>query len=653
MRPRPAGPRSSTTTSPTTFSRPRRARTGCVRWGSGEVRIERVELLDAAGRADHARSAPATRSRFRLHYDAHEPVVDGVFGLASTRIDGVEVTGPEHPRRRARARRASTATGYVDFRCRASCSCPAPTTSPSRSTTSAALHPYDHVQRALRFEVEAGDPVRGVRRRVARRRVVGRRRCRVDRSSAPVDGLTADRHGAPHRRRHRRRARAADGGSGDPGLAHRPRARGREHDVELVSDPPVRPRRSRLPLRVTSNRDELRRSSRRACRRRRLPGRRAARRARPARRRRRRSSSTSTTRSTSRCSSRRAASTPRRRRRDDRHRRSTSSTSSSAGATSSSARASGSATSGSASSPASGRRQRAHLRPQTRPRVADRRRALRRRATQPPRHARTGAARRRPGHRRPTTSVILWGGGIYNWFDPLTLLRAVDRLRGADRERAPVLRRRAAPEPRRAGEMRDGRRARARSPTSSGSPGRTCSSTTGSTTTTRAELPARGRRRRQHATSTTSRPRSRSAPASSTTCGPGLPTVTTQGDVLAELIDRAAGGHRGAAGGSSTRARGAARAAARRRRAPGGVRRRSAARGGGVPVVGGAATADRVLRRPGPQPRPPGARHRACDRATAATSSPPVGGSGCRRRSAVARRSGARSAARAPASEDR
>jgi GT2 family glycosyltransferase len=26
--------------------------------------------------------------------------------------------------------------------------------------------------------------------------------------------------------------------------------------------------------------------------------------------------------------------------------------------------------------------------------------------------------------------VVLWGGGIYNWFDPLTLLRAVDKLRG-------------------------------------------------------------------------------------------------------------------------------------------------------------------------------------------------------------------------------
>ncbi|HVF13753.1 MAG TPA: glycosyltransferase, partial [Acidimicrobiales bacterium] len=29
----------------------------------------------------------------------------------------------------------------------------------------------------------------------------------------------------------------------------------------------------------------------------------------------------------------------------------------------------------------------------------------------------------------PEDKVILWGGGIYNWFDPLTLLRAIDRLR--------------------------------------------------------------------------------------------------------------------------------------------------------------------------------------------------------------------------------
>ncbi|MBV8234240.1 MAG: glycosyltransferase family 4 protein, partial [Acidimicrobiia bacterium] len=29
----------------------------------------------------------------------------------------------------------------------------------------------------------------------------------------------------------------------------------------------------------------------------------------------------------------------------------------------------------------------------------------------------------------PNDKVVLWGGGVYNWFDPLTLLRAVDRLR--------------------------------------------------------------------------------------------------------------------------------------------------------------------------------------------------------------------------------
>lgn len=29
----------------------------------------------------------------------------------------------------------------------------------------------------------------------------------------------------------------------------------------------------------------------------------------------------------------------------------------------------------------------------------------------------------------PDDQVILWGGGVYNWFDPLTLVRAVDRLR--------------------------------------------------------------------------------------------------------------------------------------------------------------------------------------------------------------------------------
>jgi glycosyltransferase involved in cell wall biosynthesis len=40
-----------------------------------------------------------------------------------------------------------------------------------------------------------------------------------------------------------------------------------------------------------------------------------------------------------------------------------------------------------------------------------------------------GALRRRFDAIGPDDRVVLWAGGIYNWFDPLSLLRAVDRLR--------------------------------------------------------------------------------------------------------------------------------------------------------------------------------------------------------------------------------
>ncbi len=46
----------------------------------------------------------------------------------------------------------------------------------------------------------------------------------------------------------------------------------------------------------------------------------------------------------------------------------------------------------------------------------------------PPVHERPALRGLVPGI-APDDKVVLWGGGIYNWFDPLTLLRAVDRLR--------------------------------------------------------------------------------------------------------------------------------------------------------------------------------------------------------------------------------
>lgn len=49
-------------------------------------------------------------------------------------------------------------------------------------------------------------------------------------------------------------------------------------------------------------------------------------------------------------------------------------------------------------------------------------------AAEPPRRTRPGIKGVVPGI-GPDDKVILWAGGVYNWFDPLTLIHAVDRLR--------------------------------------------------------------------------------------------------------------------------------------------------------------------------------------------------------------------------------
>jgi hypothetical protein len=45
----------------------------------------------------------------------------------------------------------------------------------------------------------------------------------------------------------------------------------------------------------------------------------------------------------------------------------------------------------------------------------------------PPERTRTVLKGVRPGI-EPTDHVVLWGGGVYNWFDPLTLIRAMARI---------------------------------------------------------------------------------------------------------------------------------------------------------------------------------------------------------------------------------
>jgi ABC-2 type transport system ATP-binding protein len=127
-----------------------------LRWGSGEARIETVELLDAQGR-----SVTSVRTgdevTFRLHY-----VLDGlleklVVGLALHTIEGQHVTGPNtrdqglvllHPER----------SGFVDFTVPKLLLVRGIYDVSASVFDYACLHAFDFRHRCHRFDVEVGEP---------------------------------------------------------------------------------------------------------------------------------------------------------------------------------------------------------------------------------------------------------------------------------------------------------------------------------------------------------------------------------------------------------------------------------------------------------------------------------------------------------------
>jgi ABC-type polysaccharide/polyol phosphate transport system ATPase subunit len=126
------------------------------RWGSGEVRVESFELLDAAGRPTrsvHTGDAVTVR----LHWSTKEPVERPVFGVAVHSLEGIEVTGP-NTRDADLVPEKIDGSGVVDLRV------PRLLLLPGTYDLSAAVydftrqHPYDHRHRAYRFDVEPGVP---------------------------------------------------------------------------------------------------------------------------------------------------------------------------------------------------------------------------------------------------------------------------------------------------------------------------------------------------------------------------------------------------------------------------------------------------------------------------------------------------------------
>ena len=129
---------------------------GGSRWGSGEGRLRRVELLDATGK-------PTTKVRtgdavtWRLTYETSEPIDKPVFGLALENLDGVYLWA-HHSRDGGFVPDRISGTGTIDL------AIPRLMLQPGTFDVLASLvdytttHTYDFLRHCYRFDVEAGRP---------------------------------------------------------------------------------------------------------------------------------------------------------------------------------------------------------------------------------------------------------------------------------------------------------------------------------------------------------------------------------------------------------------------------------------------------------------------------------------------------------------
>lgn len=126
------------------------------RWGSGEARIERIEVLDSRG-------MPTTKVRtgdsvtFRFHYNSPELLERPVFGMALFTLEGTLVTGP-NLRDGGTVPERLQGSGYVDLEVPRLLLLPGTYDVSASLTDYSFLHSYDHRHRATRFDVEMGMP---------------------------------------------------------------------------------------------------------------------------------------------------------------------------------------------------------------------------------------------------------------------------------------------------------------------------------------------------------------------------------------------------------------------------------------------------------------------------------------------------------------
>jgi ABC-2 type transport system ATP-binding protein len=129
---------------------------GGSRWGSGEARIERVELIGGAGAPTH-RVKTGDPVTIRFHYEVSEAIDKPVFGLAIYSLEGVQVTGP-NTRDAEMVPDRLGGSGHVDLTIDRLLLTPGTYDLSASIYDFACLHPYDFRHRSFRFDVEHGEP---------------------------------------------------------------------------------------------------------------------------------------------------------------------------------------------------------------------------------------------------------------------------------------------------------------------------------------------------------------------------------------------------------------------------------------------------------------------------------------------------------------
>jgi ABC-type polysaccharide/polyol phosphate transport system ATPase subunit len=129
---------------------------GGSRWGSGEGRIEHVELLGPGG-ASVTRLSTGQPLTIRFHYDFAQPIERPVFGIAIQTLDGTHVTGPNTRTDNCVPDRLE-GKGVVEFHVDRMLLLPGTYDITATLFDYGLLHPYDVRHHVLRFDVDPGEP---------------------------------------------------------------------------------------------------------------------------------------------------------------------------------------------------------------------------------------------------------------------------------------------------------------------------------------------------------------------------------------------------------------------------------------------------------------------------------------------------------------